>query len=182
MKNNLKKTVLSVIGHLKIRSKKFPHILASDIEWTYVFNDSSFLSTTTSAKVISEVEFDEYLNGIKEKYTTLTSQVPQKRPNTEQNVNLHNSSNNRRSNNKSTSLNFVDVISQVQKGTSSAKTAYTEQISSSNNLASTSQNRNEEDAAFISDDDPAELVQVRIQEATPETKDKRVKNLQSAKK
>ncbi|KAF0492585.1 hypothetical protein F8M41_021606 [Gigaspora margarita] len=125
MKNNLKKTVLSVIGHLKIGSKKFSHILASNIEWTYVSNDSSPL---------------------------------------------------------------------IQKGASSAKTAYTEQILLSNNLASTSQNRSqyisscitriedEKDATFISDDDPAELVQVRIQEATPETKNKRVKNLRSAKK
>ncbi|CAG8672823.1 38234_t:CDS:2, partial [Gigaspora margarita] len=136
---------------------------------TYIFNDSSLLSTTTSMKVISKIVFDEHLDG--------------------QNINLCNSSNNKCSNNKSTSLNFVNIISQVQKGTSSAKTAYTEQTLSSNNLVSTSQNRsqhifshathveNEENAAFISNNDLAKLVQVRIQEAMPKTKDKRVKNL-----
>ncbi|CAG8692182.1 27953_t:CDS:2, partial [Gigaspora margarita] len=118
--------------HLKIGSKKFHHILGSDIEWTYVSNNSSPSSTITSAKVISEVEFDKHLNGIKEKYTTLISQVPQQRLNKGQNVNLRNLSNNKHSNNK-----------------------------------------NEEDAAFISDNNPTELVQVRIQEAMPETKNKR---------
>ncbi|KAF0431394.1 hypothetical protein F8M41_005406 [Gigaspora margarita] len=63
MKNNLKKTVLSVIGCLKIGSKKFSHVLASDIEWTYVSNDPLPSSTTTNAKGISEVEFDKHLDG-----------------------------------------------------------------------------------------------------------------------
>ncbi|RIB11061.1 hypothetical protein C2G38_2204444 [Gigaspora rosea] len=55
-------TILSVIGHLKIGSKKFSHILASDIEWTYVSNDPLFAGTTTNAKGISEVEFDKHLD------------------------------------------------------------------------------------------------------------------------
>ncbi|RIB00743.1 hypothetical protein C2G38_2300642 [Gigaspora rosea] len=193
MKNNLKKTVLSVIGRLKIGSKKFSHILASDIKWTYVSNKPSASSTTINAKGISEVEFDEDLNGIEEKYATLTSQVPQKRQNTKHNINLHNS-NNKRSNNKTTSLNFVDVISQVQKGSSSVKMAYKGQSSSTNNFASTSQNtsqhipsratcvKDEEDAVLVSDDDLTELVEVRIQEVTPEIKEKHRKNLRSAKK
>ncbi|RIB20642.1 hypothetical protein C2G38_2178835 [Gigaspora rosea] len=183
MKNNLKKTVLSVIGCLKISSQKFSHILASDIEWTYVSNELLPSSTTTYAKGISEVEFNEDLDGIEEKYATLTSQVPQKRQNTRHNINLRNP-NNKRSNNKTTSLNFVDIISQVQKGTSSVKTAYKEKSSSTNNFASTSQNtsqhipsratrvEDEEDAAFISDDDSTELVEVRIQKVTPEIKKK----------
>ncbi|RIB06973.1 hypothetical protein C2G38_2215704 [Gigaspora rosea] len=157
MKNNLKKTVLSGIGRLKIRSKKFPHILASDIEWTYVSNDPLSSSTKPNAKGISEIEFDEHLDGIEEKYATLTSQVPQKRQNTRQNINLR-------------------------------------QSLSINNSASTSQNMNqhilsratcvedEKEAASVSDDDPTEVVQVRIQEATPEIKEKHRKNLRSAKK
>ncbi|RIB09298.1 hypothetical protein C2G38_2268224 [Gigaspora rosea] len=116
MKNNLKKTVLSVIGRLKIRSKKFHHILTSDIEWTYVFNDPLPSSTTTIAKGISEVKFDKDLD--------------------------------------------------VQKGTSSVKTAHTGQSSSNTNFASISQNtsqhipsratrvEDEEDAALISEDEP----------------------------
>ncbi|RIB06974.1 hypothetical protein C2G38_2215711 [Gigaspora rosea] len=135
MKNNLKKTVLSGIGRLKIRSKNFHHILASDIEWTYVSNDPLLSSTKTNAKGISEIEFDEHLDGIEEKYATLTSQVPQKRQNTRQNINLR-------------------------------------QCSSINNSASTSQNTNqhilsratrvedEKDTAFVSDDDPTEVVQL----------------------
>ncbi|KAF0403930.1 hypothetical protein F8M41_009151 [Gigaspora margarita] len=193
MKNNLKKTVLSVIGRLKIGSKKFFHILTSDIEWTYVSNEPSPSSITTYAKEISEVEFNEDLDGIEEKYATLTSQVPQKRQNTRHNINLRNS-NNKRSNNKTTSLNFVDIISQVQKGTSSVKTAYKGKSSSINNFTSTSQNtsqhipsyairvEDEEDAASISEDDPTELVEVRIQEVMPEIKEKHGKNLRSSKK
>ncbi|RIB30939.1 hypothetical protein C2G38_2151319 [Gigaspora rosea] len=123
----------------KDRIKKISHILVSDIEWTYVSNDPLPSSTTTNVKEISEVGFNEDLDGIKEKYATLTSQVPQKRQNTRQNINLHNS-NNKRSNNKNTSLNFVDIISQVQKGTSLVKTAHTGQSSSNTNFASTSQN------------------------------------------
>ncbi|CAG8729098.1 14807_t:CDS:1, partial [Gigaspora rosea] len=82
-----------------------------------------------------------------------------------------------------------------QKGTSSVKTAYTGQSSSTTNFASTSQNtsqqtpsratrvEDEEDAAaFISNDDPAELVEVLIQDATPKIKEKHGKNLCSAKK
>ncbi|CAG8531285.1 17788_t:CDS:2 [Gigaspora rosea] len=40
----------------------------------------------------------------------------------------------------------------------------------------------EEDAAFISDNDPTELVEVRIQEVIPEIKEKHGKNLHSSKK
>ncbi|RIB15611.1 hypothetical protein C2G38_2192012 [Gigaspora rosea] len=148
MKNNLKKTVLSVVGRLKISSKKFSHILASDIEWSYVSNEPSASSTTINAKEISEVEFNEDLDGIKEKYATLTSQVPQKRQNTKHNINLRNS-NNKRSNNKTSSLNFVNVISQVQKGSSSVKSAYKGQSSSTNNFASTSQNTNDQTNPMI---------------------------------
>ncbi|RIB09125.1 hypothetical protein C2G38_2209716 [Gigaspora rosea] len=131
---------------------------------------------------IAEVEFDEDLDGIEEKYATLTSQVPQKRQNTKHSINLCNS-NNKCSNNKTTSLNFVDVLLQVQKGTSSVKTAYKGKFSSTNNLASTSQNmsqyipscatrvKDEEDTASISDNDLTELVEVRIQEITPEIKE-----------
>ncbi|KAF0488690.1 hypothetical protein F8M41_022195 [Gigaspora margarita] len=186
-------TSKNLLRRLKIISKKFSHILASDIEWTYVSSNPLSSSTTTNAKEISKVEFDEQLDSIEEKYATLTSQVPQKKQNTRQNINLHNS-NNKPSNNKTTSLNFVDIISQVQKGTSSSKTAYTEQSSSTNNLVSTSQNtsqhipsratriKDEEDATFVSNDDLTELVEVRIQEATPEIKEKYRKNLHSTKK
>ncbi|RIB21946.1 hypothetical protein C2G38_2175247 [Gigaspora rosea] len=167
MKNNLKKTVLSVIESLKIGSQKFAHILASDIEWTYVSNELSPSSTTTYAKGISEVKFNENLDDIEEKYATLTSQVPQKRQNTRHNINLR---------------------------TSFVKMAYKGKSSSTNNFASTSQNtsqhilsratcvEDEEDAASISDDDPTELVEVRIQEVMPKIKEKHGKNLRLSKK
>ncbi|RIB08627.1 hypothetical protein C2G38_2211191 [Gigaspora rosea] len=174
-------------------SKKFSHILTSGIKWTYISNEPSTSSTTINTKGISEVEFNEDLDGIEEKYATLNSQVPQQRQNTKHNINLHNS-NNKRSNNKSTTLNFVDIILQVQKGTSSFKTTHKGQSSSTNNFVSTSQNtsqhissrathiEDEEDAALISDNDLTELVEVRIQEAMPEIKEKHRKNLRSAKK
>ncbi|CAG8784752.1 13859_t:CDS:1, partial [Gigaspora rosea] len=81
-----------------------------------------------------------------------------------------------------------------QKGSSSVKMAYKGQSSSTNNFASTSQNtsqhipsratcvKDEEDAVLVSDDDLTELVEVRIQEVTPEIKEKHRKNLRSAKK
>ncbi|KAF0437172.1 hypothetical protein F8M41_004474 [Gigaspora margarita] len=157
MKNNLKKTVLSVIGCLKIGSKKFSHILASDIEWTYVSNEPSPSSTTTYAKGISEVEFDKDLDGIEEKYATLTSQVPQKRQNTRHNINLR----------KSSSINNFASTSQNTSQHISSRATHVE---------------DEEDAASISEDDPTELVEVRIQEVTPEIKEKHGKNLRSSKK
>ncbi|CAG8757351.1 17902_t:CDS:1, partial [Gigaspora rosea] len=67
-------------------------------------------------------------------------------------------------------------------------------VLSTNNSASILQNtsqhipfratrvENEEDAAFISNDDLTELVEVRIQEVMPKIKEKHRKNLRSAKK
>ncbi|KAF0380251.1 hypothetical protein F8M41_012179 [Gigaspora margarita] len=88
--------------------------------------------------------YNEITNNINVKSKVIVSYKNENnRQNTRQNVNLHNS-NNKHLNNKNTSLNFVNIISQVQKGTPSVKTAYTD----------------EEDIAFIRDADPTELVQI----------------------
>ncbi|CAG8854955.1 34298_t:CDS:2, partial [Gigaspora margarita] len=103
LKNNLKRTVLSVVGRLKLGSKRLPHILASDIEWTYPTNDPQPSNTSTSGKTSSQGELDTELESIEEKYATLTSQFPQKR----QRTNLQNSSF-KPPNDKTTSQNFVE--------------------------------------------------------------------------
>ncbi|KAF0515322.1 hypothetical protein F8M41_017336 [Gigaspora margarita] len=115
--------------------KKFLHILVSDIEWTYVSNDPLPSSTTTNVKGILEVEFNEYFNGIEEKYAILTSQVLQKRQNTRQ---------------------ILICVLQITN--------------------------DKEEAAFISGDNSTELIEVRIQEAMPEIKEKYRKNFHSSKK
>ncbi|CAG8456432.1 44421_t:CDS:2 [Gigaspora margarita] len=60
-------------GHLKLRPKRLPHILASDIEWAYLSDDSQPLTAFSAAKVVSQEEIDTHLNSIEEKYATLTS-------------------------------------------------------------------------------------------------------------
>ncbi|CAG8843029.1 17849_t:CDS:2, partial [Gigaspora margarita] len=101
------------------------------------------------------------------------------------------------SNNQGSTTTNVKGISEVefdehldvQKGTSSVKMADTGQSSSTTNFTSTLQNtsqhissratrvEDEEDAAFISNDEPTELVQVQIQDAIPVIKEKHGKNL-----
>ncbi|CAG8503623.1 17202_t:CDS:2 [Dentiscutata heterogama] len=49
LKNNLKRTVLSVIERLKLGSKKLPPILASDIEWTYPTSNPQTSNTSSKA-------------------------------------------------------------------------------------------------------------------------------------
>ncbi|CAG8679835.1 23412_t:CDS:2 [Dentiscutata erythropus] len=100
-------TILSVIRYLKIRQSKLPHLIATDIEWTYVPGDSSPSTPSTTTKVSSQRELDTYLESIEEKYATLTSQVPQKR----QKLNIR-PSHTKPLNNKLTSLNFPEIISQ----------------------------------------------------------------------
>ncbi|CAG8741351.1 31400_t:CDS:1, partial [Racocetra persica] len=46
LKNNLQKTVLLVVGRLKIRSSRIPYIVTSDIKWTYSNNESQSSSTS----------------------------------------------------------------------------------------------------------------------------------------
>ncbi|CAG8526147.1 6691_t:CDS:2 [Scutellospora calospora] len=138
LKNNLKKTVLSVVGRLKLESRRLLHVLASDIEWTYLTNDSQTSDTSSSGKVSSQGELDTQLESIEEKYVTLTSQFPQKK----QRTNLQNSLS-KLSNNKTTSPNFVEVVSQIQKETSSAGPSRIESTSQIINNESNSQVTNE---------------------------------------
>ncbi|CAG8665222.1 3723_t:CDS:2, partial [Dentiscutata heterogama] len=67
-------------------------------------------------KVSLQEDFDTELDNIKEKYATL-SHLPQKR----QRINMQNSSLNKPSSDKTTSLGFAEVTSQIQKETSSTK-------------------------------------------------------------
>ncbi|CAG8741414.1 14650_t:CDS:1, partial [Dentiscutata erythropus] len=57
VKNNFQKTVLSIIGRLKVSSNKTPHIIASEIEWIYV-NEAQSSSTSNKSKSQSHEELD----------------------------------------------------------------------------------------------------------------------------
>ncbi|CAG8742044.1 22449_t:CDS:1, partial [Racocetra persica] len=66
LKDNLSKTILSVVGRLKIGSKKISHIVASDIEWNYLGKVTSNL--TNNKDTSSQDDFDDQLDDIEEKY------------------------------------------------------------------------------------------------------------------
>ncbi|CAG8669683.1 2899_t:CDS:2 [Gigaspora margarita] len=53
LKNNLKRTVLSVVEQLKLGSKRLPHVLASDIEWTYLTNDPQ---PSNASSIVSQIQ------------------------------------------------------------------------------------------------------------------------------
>ncbi|CAG8763931.1 34141_t:CDS:2, partial [Gigaspora margarita] len=108
IKNNLQKTVLSVIGRLKIGSSRVPYIVASDIEWTYLTNESQSSSSSSKEKSRSREELDTQLDNIEKKYATLFSQPLQKKPK----LSLHSTSA-KKSNNSSVSVNFLNIVSQV---------------------------------------------------------------------
>ncbi|CAG8843676.1 32596_t:CDS:2, partial [Racocetra persica] len=99
-------------------------------------------NTLSSEKTSSQGELDTQLESIEEKYIALSSQLPQKR----QKLNFQNSSS-KLSNDKTTSQNFVDVISQIQKETSSAKPSH---IKSSLQIIN---NELEKLTSFIDDND-----------------------------
>ncbi|CAG8689003.1 10095_t:CDS:1 [Ambispora leptoticha] len=67
LKDNLSKTVLSVVERLKLGSKKIPHIVASDIKWNYLGKAVSNLTNNKDAP--SQDDFDDQLDDIEEKYT-----------------------------------------------------------------------------------------------------------------
>ncbi|CAG8461834.1 2328_t:CDS:2 [Racocetra persica] len=98
-------------GQLKLSLKKLLHILASDIEWSYLTGNLQPSNTSPSGKTSSQGELDTQLESIEEKYVALLSQLPQKR----QKLNFQNSSS-KLSNNKTIYQNF--------KETSSAELSY----------------------------------------------------------
>ncbi|CAG8676097.1 1471_t:CDS:2 [Dentiscutata erythropus] len=78
LKDNLKKTVLAVIGRLKIGTKKMLHIIATDIEWNYVSNKQTS-DNLNKAKAKAQGDINDYLESIEEKYTKLNSSSSRKR-------------------------------------------------------------------------------------------------------
>ncbi|KAF0488009.1 hypothetical protein F8M41_022434 [Gigaspora margarita] len=87
IKNNLQKTGLLVIGRLKIGSSRVPHIVTSNIEWTYLINELQSSSSSSKEKLRSREELDTQLDNIEKKYATLSSY--------------------------SVSVNFLNIVSQV---------------------------------------------------------------------
>ncbi|CAG8586172.1 7021_t:CDS:2 [Diversispora eburnea] len=75
--NNLKKTIMSVIGRFKIGSqKRSPHIMASDIEWNYAGNigESQSQHSSNKGKTKSHEDLDNQLDIIDEKYAKMNSE------------------------------------------------------------------------------------------------------------
>ncbi|CAG8733631.1 5427_t:CDS:2 [Dentiscutata erythropus] len=79
LKDSLKKSVISAVGRLKLNSNsKIPHIISSEIEWSYAANDPKS-SNQSSAEKTKSKEFNDQLDLIEEQYNTMTSQTSNKR-------------------------------------------------------------------------------------------------------
>ncbi|KAF0534189.1 hypothetical protein F8M41_010110 [Gigaspora margarita] len=89
----------------------------------------------------------------------MTSQIPQKRLKFTQCEPL----NNKLLRDKATFFNFVDLISQIQKGTPASETTYSKLSSSTTNY---------EDDTLISNDDSTKILHVQPQSITFNTKGK----------
>ncbi|RHZ80143.1 hypothetical protein Glove_139g15 [Diversispora epigaea] len=113
LKDNLKKTVMSVIGRFKIGShKRPPHIMASDIEWNYAGNigESQSLHSSNKGKTKPHEDLDNQLDIIDEKYAKMNSESLKKRK-------LNNFIPKSKSSQDSTSsTNLNDVILQIRDG------------------------------------------------------------------
>lgn len=65
LKDNIPKTVISVVGRLKLGSNKILHIVASDKEWNYIGRS---LNISINKNIPSQDDFDDQLDDIEEKY------------------------------------------------------------------------------------------------------------------
>ncbi|CAG8619106.1 2148_t:CDS:1 [Cetraspora pellucida] len=65
LRDNIPRTVISVVGRLKLGSNKILHIVASDIEWNYIGKSSN---VSIDKNVPSQDDFDNQLDDIEEKY------------------------------------------------------------------------------------------------------------------
>ncbi|CAG8538699.1 14550_t:CDS:2 [Cetraspora pellucida] len=110
LKENLKRTIMSVVGRFKIGShKKTPHILVSDIEWNYAGNNNESQTSNPSnkGKEKPREELDNQLDIIEEKYAKMDTQPSKKRKRT---------SVSKPSTNDSSSTNFNDALLQIRDG------------------------------------------------------------------
>ncbi|CAG8612817.1 13979_t:CDS:2 [Dentiscutata erythropus] len=124
LKDNLKKTVLSVIGSLKIGAKKMLHIIATDIEWNYAGNEQTS-DNSNKGKAKAQNDLNNHLESIEEKYTKLNSpskkrqrtNLPTPLPSKTQKTDPQNEPQNNTSkppNNKSLNDNFLQAVSQIK--------------------------------------------------------------------
>ncbi|CAG8456848.1 10751_t:CDS:2 [Cetraspora pellucida] len=77
LKEGIKKSVISAVGRLKIN--KFPHIISSEIEWSYASNESKSSLHSSGTKAKSTEDFNNQLDMIEEQYATMNSQPSNKR-------------------------------------------------------------------------------------------------------
>ncbi|CAG8791649.1 7979_t:CDS:1 [Gigaspora margarita] len=70
LKDNLKKSVISAVGRLKLNSNsKIPHIISSKIEWSYTTNDPK----SSNQPSVKSKESDKQLDLIEEQYISQPS-------------------------------------------------------------------------------------------------------------
>ncbi|KAF0561603.1 hypothetical protein F8M41_022518 [Gigaspora margarita] len=141
--------ILITIIAVPISSSEGDNVLASED-----LPNSSFLLTYT-ATIVSDSYIPDNQGGresfaLARKFITMS--LITKKWIKELNINQHELLNNKHSSNKVTSLNFVDLISQIQKETPTPETTY------------------DEDDTLISDDDSTELLHVQPQSITSNTK------------
>ncbi|CAG8849019.1 33970_t:CDS:2, partial [Gigaspora margarita] len=80
LRDSLKRTVISVIGRLKLSfQSKIPHIISSEIEWSYPFNEFQSSSSTMNTKLKTRKELNSQLNLIEEQYSTMGLQAFKRR-------------------------------------------------------------------------------------------------------
>ncbi|CAG8699293.1 27505_t:CDS:2 [Dentiscutata erythropus] len=121
LKDNLKKTVLSVIRRLKIGAKKMLHIIATDIKWNYASNEQTS-DNSNKVKAKAQGDINDHLESIKEKYTKLNSFSSKKKqcsnllPTSSSKVQKTDpqSNNSKTQNDKSLANNFLQAIGQIK--------------------------------------------------------------------
>ncbi|KAF0483986.1 hypothetical protein F8M41_023149 [Gigaspora margarita] len=112
IKNNLKKTVMSVIGQLKIGKKNTPHIIASDIEWNYARTNSKVSNISSEGKQKLKQDFDTLLESIEEKYAAMNSL------NKRQRINLRSNSRSNILKQIAMTMNLMNTVAQIKNSVS----------------------------------------------------------------
>ncbi|KAF0552789.1 hypothetical protein F8M41_021031 [Gigaspora margarita] len=83
LKDSLKKSVVLAIGRLKLSpSIKFPHIILSEIKWSYASIEPKFLFQSATNKINFTKQFNNQLDLIEEQYATMTPHNSNKRKRT----------------------------------------------------------------------------------------------------
>ncbi|RIB26425.1 hypothetical protein C2G38_2030215 [Gigaspora rosea] len=110
LKDSLKKSVVSAIGRLKLGpGSKFPHIISSEIEWSYASIEPKSSPQSATDKINFTKQFNDQLDMIEEQYATVTSHDSNKRRRTGLFTSSH-----KNSNNNPLTVDFPDLVNQIR--------------------------------------------------------------------